>query len=78
MIEGYVVGLLIFGLPLLIHSCFIGTLYIKMEYSAGRSRYYVWRRAFMGYNDLIGSFDTEKEAKAAIERVKANPPRVVR
>jgi hypothetical protein len=59
------------------HSFFIGTLYIEMIYSNGRPRYYVWRRAFLGFNNLMGSCDTELEAKELMAAVKDNPPRIL-
>jgi hypothetical protein len=56
------------------HLFRLGDIYIEFD---GR-RYYVWQRAFLGYDDCRGSFNTEKEARAFIEELARNPPRTIK
>jgi hypothetical protein len=57
-----------------VHLLRLGTTYIEFD---GRS-YWVWQRAFLGYNNCRGYFDTEAQARACIEKLERNPPRTIR
>lgn len=70
-----IIGLLVVSL-ILWRICIAGT--FRIEWDGGfRKKYYVWRRSFDGFDELIGSAYTEEEARSLIERYKANPSRKI-
>jgi hypothetical protein len=76
--DGIIFLVIICGLVALVTQGFrLGQPFIKMEYCAGRPRYYVWIRRLMGYDDLAGSCDTEQKAKNLLETVRASPPKTI-
>ncbi len=54
--------------------CIIGTPYIRFS---GHD-YEVWTRDFMGYDNLQGMYRSEENARARIEELKKNPPRIIK
>ena len=57
-----------------LHVWRLGSYYVEFD---GRM-YLVWQRRFLGYNDLDGFFLTENAARARIEELKKNPPRIIK
>ncbi len=66
-------GIVLVGLLILFvyHLCTLGSIYIEFD---GR-QYWVWQRAFLGYNNCHGLYYTEEGAKECVENLKKNPPR---
>lgn len=68
-----VVGLLfLVGVAFFIgHLVGLGGYYIKFD----GITYWVWQKAFLGYDECRGMYWTEHDARDCIERLKKNPPR---
>lgn len=56
-----------------VHLFRLGTYYIRFDGSS----YWVFQRAFMGYDNCMGLFSEERQALNCIEKLKRDPPRVI-